>query len=54
MIYRNGLRFGGPGIPERMGSIPRNGLSGDLASNQGNGSQMGGLSDRRSPLGGLL
>ena len=30
------------------------GLSGDWASTRGNGSQTGGLSDRRSPLGDLL
>ena len=30
------------------------GASGDWASTRGNGSQVGGLSDGRSPLGGLL
>ena len=37
-----------------LGSKPGHGLSGDWASTCGSGSQMDGLSDRRSPLGGLL
>ena len=45
---------GGLGIPERMGSNLDYGLSGDWASTRGNGSQVGGLSDRLSLLGGLL
>ena len=39
---------------ERMGSNPGHGLNGDWTSTQGNGSQTGGLPDKRSPLGGLL
>ena len=45
--------LGGLGIPERMGLNPGHDLSGDWASNRGNGFQMDGLSDK-SPLGGLL
>ena len=41
------------GIPERTGSNPGHGLSGDWASTRGNSSQVCGLSDKRSPLGGL-
>ena len=44
----------GLGFPEGIGSNPDYGLSGDQASTRGNGSQVGGLSYRRSPLGGLL
>ena len=42
------------GIPECMGSNLGHGLSGDWASTRGDGSQMGGLSNGRSPLGGIL
>ena len=38
--------------PERMGSNTDYGLSRNWTSTLGNGSQVGGLSDRRSPLGG--
>ena len=50
----NRWRSGGLGIHERIGSNTDYGLSGDWASTRGNGPQVGGLSDRRSPLGGLL
>ena len=54
VVQWNNLRFGGCGIPVHMGLNPGHGLRGDWPSTQGNGFQMGGLSDRRSPLGGLL
>ena len=54
MAQRNRLCSGGLEIPERMGSNPGYGLSGDWASTRGNGFQVGGLSDKRSPLGDLL
>ena len=41
-------------ILERTGSNPGHGLCGDWASIRCNGFQVGGLSDRRYPLGGLL
>ena len=44
----------GPWDAQAHGFNPGHGLSGDWASTQGNGSQMGGLSDRRFLLGGLL
>ena len=40
-------------MPKRTGSNPSHSLRGDWASTWGNGSQMGGVSDRRAPLGGL-
>ena len=48
------VRSGGLGISERMGSNPDYGLRGVWASTRGNGPQVDGLSDRRSPLSGLL
>ena len=48
------LCFGGLGIPECMGSNPGHGLSGDWAFTWVNSSKIGGLSDRRSPVGDLL
>ena len=54
VVQWNRLRSGGLGIPERMGSNPGYGLSEDWASTRGNDPQVGGLSDRRSPLGDLL
>ena len=53
-VQWNRLCFRGRGIPKCMGSNPGHILSGDWASTRGNSSQMGELSDRRSPLGGLL
>ena len=50
MVQWKRLRFGNLGIPERIGSNPGHGLKGDWVSTRGNGSQMGGLSDR-FPLG---
>ena len=47
-------RFGSLGISECMGSNPGHNLRGDWASTRGNSSEMGELSGRRSPLGGLL
>ena len=41
-------------IPECMGSNPGHSLSEDWASTQGNSSEMGGFSCKRSRLGGLL
>ena len=54
MVERNCLRAGDLGIPKRIGSNPDYDLIEDLESTQGNGPQVSGLSDRRSPLGGLL
>ena len=54
VVQWNRMRSEGLGIPERMGSNPDYGMTGDWASTRGNGSQVGGLSDRRFPLGGLL
>ena len=48
------LRSGGLGITERIGSNPDYDLSGDWVSTRGNGPQVGGLSNRRFSLGGLL
>ena len=54
VVYWNHLRPGGLGIPERIGSNTDYGLSGYWGCTRGKGSQVGGLSDRRSPLGGLI
>ena len=54
VVQWNRLRSGGLGIPERLGSNTGYGLSGNWASTRGNDSLVGGLSDRRPPLGGLL
>ena len=53
-VQWNRLRSAGLGIPESIGSNTDYGLSGNLASTRGNGPLVGGLSDRRPPLGGLL
>ena len=50
----SGLRSGCLGIPECIGSNTDYGLSGNWASTRGNSPLVGGLSDRRPPLGGLL
>ena len=44
----------GQDIPEHMGLNPGHSPREHLTSTCGNGSEVGGLSDRRSPLGGLL
>ena len=54
VVQWNRLRSGGLGIPECIGSNTDYGLSGDWASTRDNGPQLGGLSDWRSALGGLL
>ena len=54
MAQWNRLRFEGLGIPKRRGSNPRRGLNGEGAATRGNGSKLGGLSDRRAPLGDLI
>ena len=54
VVQWNRLRSGGLGIPERIGSNTDYGLSGDWASTRGNGSQIRGFSDRRSPFGNPL
>ena len=54
VVQWNRLRFKGLEIPERTGSNPGRGLNGDWTSTRGKGFQMGGLSGRRSPLGGPL
>ena len=41
-------------MPFTAGSDPGHGLRADWASTLGNGSQIGELSGRKSPLGGLL
>ena len=48
------MHSGGLEIPKCTASNPGHGLRGDWTSTRGDGFQMGGLSDRRSPLGGLL
>ena len=54
MVQWNDVHSGGQGILKRIGSNPGHGPRKDWSSTQGNGSQMGGLSDRRFLLGGLL
>ena len=54
VVQWNRLRSGGLGIPESTGSNPGYGLSGDWASTWGNGSEVDGFLDRKSPLGGFL
>ena len=54
VVQWNRLRSGGLGIPERIGSNTDFGLSGDWASTHGNSPKVGGHSDRRPPLGGVL
>ena len=54
VVQWNPLHFGGLGILEHTGSNPGHSVSGDCESTWGSGSQMCGLSDRRTPLGGLL
>ena len=48
------MRSGGLWIPELIGSNPDYGLSGHWQATRGNGPQVGWLSNKRSPLGGLL
>ena len=53
-VQLNHVRSGGREIPRHTSSNPGHGPKGGWASTQGNGSQMDWLSDRKSPLDGLL
>ena len=54
VVQWNHVRSGGLEIHKRMSSNPGHGSKGDWASTRDNGSQMGSVSDRRSPLGSFL
>ena len=54
VVQWNCLRSGGLGIPEHIGSNTDYGLSRNWASTRVNSPLVGGLSDRRPPLVGLL
>ena len=54
MVQWNHVQFWDLKIPKPIGSNPGHGSVGDWASTWGNGTQMNGLPDRRSLLGGFL